>query len=130
MARRYFLIGLLLAVCLLLLKPAVVKTDSCARLLVLLRWQSGAIRFINSVTEKPVTIRFRIGGLFHAFSVSTDEATEAYYTHGLYVMDAAVATEATDVLRFCSMKGIALDLGFYDFDLKDGCLEVKLLWTM
>ena len=115
---------------LLILKPAVVKLDSGSRLLVLLRWQSGEIQFVNSVTEKPVSIHFQIGGLFRQFTVSTDETTEAYYTNGLYSMNEAVSRESTHTLKFCSMKGISLTLGFYSFSLKDGCLEVKLLWTI
>lgn len=121
----------MLVVCLaLILKPAVVKLDSGSRLLVLLRWQSGKIQFVNSVTEKPVSIHFQIGGLFRHFGVVTDETTEAYYTNGLYSMNEAVSRESTNTLKFCSMKGISLTLGFYSFSLKDGCLEVKLLWTI
>jgi hypothetical protein len=117
-------------VCLLLiLKPAVIKLESGTRLLVLLRWQSGKIQFVNSVTEKPVTILFQIGGLFRNFTVLTDETTEAYYTNGLYSMNEAVSRESTNTLKFCSIKGISLTLGFYSFSLKDGCLEVDLLWT-
>ena len=115
---------------LLILKPAVVKLESGTRLLVLLRWQSGQIHFVNSVTEKPVSIHFQIGGLFQHFIVLTDETTESYYTNGLYSMNEAVSRESTNTLKFCSMKGISLSLGFYRFSLKDGCLEVELLWTI
>lgn len=122
--------GLVLVCALLILKPALIKTDNHAGLLVLFRGQSGTIRFVNSVTERGVTIHFRIGGRFQDFSVATDETTEAYYTNGLFSLDEAVSKESTDSLQFCSMKGISLSVGFYDFYLKDGCLEVKLLWTM
>ena len=132
LSRRHLLLcGLLLAAALLLLvKPAVVRTDRDSRLLVLLRWQSGEIRFTNSVTGGPVAIHFRITGQFQDFAVTTNEATEAYYTSGLYSMNEALSTNATQTLRFCSIKGIHLTLGFYHFDVKNGCLEVKLLWTM
>ena len=131
MAKRYLAIFVMVLVCLLLiLKPAVVKLESGTRLLVLLRWQSGKIQFVNSVTEKPVSIHFQIGGLFQQFTVITDETTEMYYTNGLYSMNEAVSRESTNTLKFCSMKGISLTLGFYSFSLKDGCLEVKLLWTI
>ena len=131
MTRRELIIFVIVLVCLLLiLKPAVVKLESGSRLLVLLRWQSGKIQFVNSVTEKPVTIHFKIKGLFQQFRVVTDETTEAYYTNGLYSMNEAVLRESTNTLKFCSMKGISLTLGFYRFSLKDGCLEVKLLWTI
>ena len=131
MTKRFLLITAIVLVCLLLiLKPAVVTLESSTRLLVLLRWQTGKIQFVNSVTEKPVSIHFQIGGLFQQFTVLTDETTEAYYTNGLYSMNEAVSRESTNALKFCSMKGISLTLGFYSFFLKDGCLEVKLLWTM
>lgn len=130
MTKRYLVIFVMVLVCLLLiLKPAVVKLESGTRLLVLLRWQSGKIQFVNSVTEKPVTIHFQIGGLFQKFTVITDETTESYYTNGLYSMNEAVSRESTNTLKFCSIKGISLTLGFYSFSLKDGCLEVELLWT-
>lgn len=130
MGKRAPVIGGLLVGCLLLvLKPAVVKTDNHAGLLVLFRGQSGVIRFVNSVTERPVAIHFRIGGLFQDFSVATDETTEAYYTNGLFSLNEAVSKESTEALCFCSMQGISLKLGFYNLYLKGGCLEVKLLWT-
>jgi hypothetical protein len=132
MSRSLLLIcGLFLPACLiLLLKPAVVKTGDHSRLLVLLRWQSGDIRFINSVTGRPVRIHFRIRDRFRDFVVTTDETTEDYYTSGLYSMNEALSKDAERNLRFCSIIGLHLRLGFYQFDLKDGCLEVKLLWTM
>jgi hypothetical protein len=130
MRKSALVISGLLVVCLLLvLKPALIKTDDRTGLLVLFRGQSGAIRFVNSVTERPVTIRFRIGERFKNFSFATDETTEAYYTNGLFPLNETVSEESTEVLRFCSMKGISLSLGFYDFYLKDGCLEVRLLWA-
>ena len=130
MGKRALVMGSLFVGCLLLfLKPAVVKTDDHAGLLVLFRGQSGVIHFVNSVTEKPVAIHFRIGSRFQDFSVVTDETTEAYYTSGLFSLNKAVSRESTEALRFCSMKGISLKLGFYDLYVKGGCLEAKLLWT-
>jgi len=131
MTKRYLLItATVLVGLLLILKPAVVKLESGTRLLVLLRWQSGKIQFVNSVTEKPVSIHFQIGGLFQQFTVLTDETTESYYTNGVYSMNEAVSRESTNTLKFCSIKGISLTLGFYSFSLRDGCLEVNLLWTI
>ena len=60
--------------------------------------------------------------------MTTDETTEAYYTHGVYAMNAVVSKEATDVLQFCSQNGIELILGFYEFHLEGECMEVELLW--
>ncbi len=128
MVKHFLILGLLLICLVSVLKPAVVKTEDHSGLLVLLRWQSGQIRFVNSVTGSPVVIHFRIGDLFHDFVMSTDETTEAYYTNGVYSMKEVLATDSTDTLQFCSVNGIKLTLGFYDFDVKDGCLEVRLLW--
>jgi hypothetical protein len=128
MAKYWLILGLLLICLVSGIKPAVVRTEDHSRLLVLLRWQSGQIRFVNSVTGRPVVIHFRIGSLFHDFAVRTDETTEEYYTNGLYSLNEVVAEESTDMLRLCSIKGIRLTLGFYDLEVEDGCLEIKLLW--
>jgi hypothetical protein len=45
-------------------------------------------------------------------------------------MNATVAKESIDQLSFCSMRGISLRIGFYTFSVKDGCLEVTLVWTL
>jgi phosphate-selective porin len=68
-------------------KPAVIRTDRDTRLAVFFRFQSGDIRFVNSVTGQPVHIDFCIGRRFQAFSVRTDETTEDYYTNGTYDMN-------------------------------------------
>jgi hypothetical protein len=68
--------------------------------------------------------------MFQEFSVTTDPLTESYYTSGTYSINAMAAAEKTAVLRLCSIRGISLKLGFYDIELKDGCLEVRLLWTI
>ncbi len=131
MNRRRLAIAAIAAVCILgLCKPAVIRTDRDTRLAVLFRWQSGDIQFVNSVTGRPVFIGFRLGRRFQAFSVLTDETTEAYYTNGTYDMNTRASQETTDQLRFCSVKGISLRLGFYTYSIKDGCLEVTLLWTL
>ena len=75
-------------------------------------------------------IRFRIGCVFQHFSVSAAPMTESYYTSGTYPMNALAAAEKTAVLRLCSMRGISLKLGFYDMEINDECLEVRLLWTI
>jgi len=131
MTWRTFLIGGALLVGLVaVVKPAIVRTDNHARLLVLLRWQSGTVRFVNSVTERPVAIHFRVGGTFRDFSAATDAGTEEYYTGGMYRMNEAISVESLPSLRFCSIKGISVTIGFYDIRLNDGCLEVDLLWTI
>jgi hypothetical protein len=130
MGRRVFLaLCLFLAGLAAVVKPAILQTDGGARLLLLWRGQTGSIRFVNSVTGEPVAIDFRIGRLFQNFSVATDATTEAYYTHGVYPMGAALAAESNRSLKFCSSTGIKLRLGFYHVHLQDGCLEARLLWT-
>ncbi|OQX27171.1 MAG: hypothetical protein BWK80_06670 [Desulfobacteraceae bacterium IS3] len=131
MRKRLFLI-FIAPVCLFpILRPAVITTDDHTGLLMLLRWQSGHIRFVNSVTEKPVMIHFRIRDKFRDFLFLTDETTENYYTSGFCDLNESLSAEATDTLRFCSVKGMSLRLGWHEFYLKDGgCLEVKLLWSL
>jgi hypothetical protein len=131
MRRRACLVGgALLLGLMAVAKPAILRTDNQVRLLVLLRWQSGTVRFVNSVTERPVVIHFRVAGTFRDFSVVTDAGTEEYYTSGMYSMNAAVSVESLPRLRFCSIKGMSVAIGFYDFQLNDGCLEVELLWII
>ncbi|MBU2622402.1 MAG: hypothetical protein KKD92_08815 [Proteobacteria bacterium] len=131
MRKRFVIIcGITMAIFLLLVKPAVIRTENETRLAVLFRWQTGTISFINSVTGQPVVIRFTIRNQFQNFSVSADETTEAYYSHGVYDLNQAVSCESTSRLKFCSMKGIMLNMGFYTLTVKDGCLEVDLLWTL
>ncbi len=110
-------------------RPAVVTTDGGARVLVLLRGQSGRIRFVNSVTGRPVEIDFRVGTRFEDFAMRTDPATEEYYTNGLYAVNAVVSRDATSALRFCSVSGIHLSVGFHELDARGGCLEITLPWT-
>ncbi len=110
-------------------RPAVVATDAGARVIVLLRGQSGRIRFVNSVTGRPVEIDFRVGTAFHDFAMRTDSATEEYYTSGLYAVNEVASRDSTSALRFCSVNGIHLSVGFHELDARDGCLEVTLPWT-
>jgi hypothetical protein len=121
--------GLLLIGFAVLVKPACLRTDAGDRLMVLWRGQTGSIRFTNSVTGRPVVIDFEIGRLFRHFAVATDPTTEAYYTHGVYALEPALAAESTRRLHFCSSTGMELRFGFYDIPLQGGCLEATLLWT-
>jgi hypothetical protein len=131
MAARRLVIGGICTLCLLvLIKPAVLESDRGERLLILFRWQSGSLRFTNSVTGHPVAISFRIGGRFEDFQVATDGGTEAYYTSGLYSMNEAASRDAAADLQLCSMTGISLGVGFYQVHLRDGCLKLRLLWTI
>ena len=113
-----------------LLRPVIIRTDETSHLAVFPRRRTGEIRFVNSVTGMPVTINFVILDRFRQFSVQTDETTRAYYSHGVYDLDATLADEATTSLKFCSMKGMTLRLGFSTYTIQDGCLEAELLWIM
>ncbi len=61
--------------------------------------------------------------------VATDAATEAYSTNGVYAVNEVLPREATSALRFCSVNGIHLSVGFHELDARNGCLEVSLPWT-
>lgn len=112
-----------------LVRPARVTTEAGSSLVVLLRGQAGRIRFVNSVTGRPVEIDFHVGARFDRFAMKTDALTEQYYTGGVYAVNDVVSRDATDALRFCSMSGIHLSLGFHELDARGGCLEVTLPWT-
>lgn len=127
MRRRLLLVAVVvLGAAAALVRPAVATTDTGSRLLLLVRGQSGSIRFVNSITHRPVEIDFRIGSRFERFDMRTDAGTEEYYSAGLYPVNDVASRDATRVLRFCSMAGMHLTLGFHELDIKDGCLEVKL----
>ena len=99
MRKRFVTIcGITLAILFLLVKPAVIRTENETRLAVLFRWQTGTISFVNSVTDQPVVIRFTVRSQFQNFSVSADETTKAYYSHGVYDLNQAVSGESTNRL--------------------------------
>ncbi len=129
-ARRLAAAGLLALGLAAAAKPAYVTGDGAEGWILLWRGQSGEIRFVNSVTERPVEIRFRVGRRFEGFAVATDPGTESYYTGGAYALNELAAGEATEVIRLCSMRGIELRVGFHERHVAGGCLEVRLLWTL
>ncbi|MEJ5359542.1 MAG: hypothetical protein WHT06_12820 [Desulfobacterales bacterium] len=111
-------------------RPALVVGEDSSRRILLWHGQSGEIRFLHSVTDRPVTIRFRLGRRFEAFSVATDPLTESTYTAGVYLWNDRVGEEQTELLRLCSLRGIDLRLGSHELHIAGGCLEVRLLWTL
>jgi len=130
-ARRWAAAGLLLALGFAAAaRPAFVTGDGAEGWMLLWRGQRGEIRFVNSVTEKPVEIRFRVGRRFEGFSVATDPLTESYYTAGAYALNELASGEAVEAIRLCSMRGIDLRVGFHERHVAGGCLEVRLLWTL
>lgn len=112
------------------IQPAVVIQNESKTIAIFWRFQQGSLRFINSVTGKPVLIRFRIQKAFSDFRMETDELTEQYYTSGTYHINSPLHRESTKVLHCCSMKGMALSIGNRTWQIDDGCLEVRLIWTL
>lgn len=112
-----------------LLKPAQIVGQNGSSRVLFWRYEKGTIRFVNSVTLKPVTIHFRVRGQFSDFSMETDEETENYYTSGTYAIDPVLSRQKTSSLKLCSIHGIALSVGDDRWEIQDGCVEVTLLWT-
>ena len=123
------LLGIVLAAVGLFLKPAQVVLGDRSTVVVFRRFQEGSIHFVNSVTQKPVTIHFRVRSVFSDFSMETDEETENYYTSGTYAIDPVLSRQTSSTLKLCSMQGIILSVGDDRWEIQDGCLEVTLLWT-
>jgi hypothetical protein len=112
------------------IQPAVVIQNESKTIAIFWRYQDGSLRFINSVTGKPVLIRFRIQKAFSDFRMETDELTEQYYTAGTYTINGPLHRESTKELHCCSMKGMILSIGDRTWLIDDGCLEVRLIWTL
>lgn len=129
MARRLlWLSAVLVLAAAALLRPVAVRGDALNRTVWLWAWQSGSATFTNSVTLAPVRIDFGLASGFDHFSMTTDEKTEQYYTGGSYDIDARLAGQRTNALRYCSMVGITVRLGTQRFQIVNGCLELKALW--
>lgn len=122
----------LLAACIVgfFVKPAVVIQNGAQRLTLFWRFQEGTIHFINSVTDRPVDIHFRITSMFSDFRMATDELTEQYYTAGGYDVNERLKPETTSILQSCSMKGIDLTIGNHQWHIEGGCVEVRLIWKL
>jgi hypothetical protein len=102
--------------------------DQGSETLWLWAWQKGSVSFINSVTGRPVEIRFQIPWHFSWFSAQTDSGTEEYYTAGEYRWDRRLAQEHKKRLQYCSEVGITMILGGYVFRVRGGCLQASLVW--
>jgi hypothetical protein len=91
-------------------------------------WDKGKVEFVNSVTGGKVDIYFSLTHEFDHFYMKTDEKTENYYTDGTYDINERLKSERRRTLSFSSMKGIKLTLADKVFNIKNGSLEVQLLW--
>ncbi len=111
-------------------KPAVVTQNGSETVAFFWRFQQGHLHFINSVTDRPVDIHFRITSTFSNFRMVTDELTEQYYTAGWYDVNEQLRPEVTPVLRSCSIRGMTLTIGNHEWHVEGGCLEVRLIWTL
>lgn len=109
-------------------RPVAVRGDSGQRTLWLWAWQSGSVRFTNSVTHVPVRIDFRLGWGFDRFDMITDEKTVHYYTSGSYDIAPVLAQQRTRLLDYCSIVGMDIRLGRHRFHVADGCLHLRALW--
>lgn len=119
---------LVLTAAALLLRPVSVQGDAFKQTVWLWAWQSGQVRFVNSVTQTPVRIDFGLFNGFSGFNMHTDELTEQYYTHGSYAIDQRLFGEHSQRLHYCSMVGMSVQLGSRLFQVSDGCLEIRILW--
>ncbi len=93
-------------------------------------WQKGSVEFINSVTGRPVVIRFKMPWYFSDFSVRTDPGTEEYYTAGVYAWNEQLLKERTRIIQYCSEVGITLTLGGKVYHEQGGCIRATLLWPL
>jgi hypothetical protein len=110
-------------------RPVIVTSDKGKEFYLFWSWDRGKIEFINSVTGGKVDIYFSLSKDFSNFSMSTNEATENYYTDGTYDINERLKKERRTSLSFASMKGIKLTLGDRAFEIKHGSLKVELLWS-
>lgn len=91
-------------------------------------WQVGQVRFINSVTGRPVLIRFGLRHDFSDFQMITDPDTEGYYTLGEYRINTRLRHERLRALNYCSVVGIAVRIGDHQWNINQSCLSAQLLW--
>jgi hypothetical protein len=86
------------------------------------------VQFINSVTHGPVTITFYPVFRFGCFSMTTDEATEDYYTFGTYRMSGVLSGENRGSMVFCSEEGMVISIGGRNYEVKGECKKISLIW--
>jgi hypothetical protein len=111
-----------------LIRPVKVTNEDGAVTLWLWAWQRGRIDFINSITNRPVSIGFGMPWRFSNFSARTDGGTEDYYTAGLYRWNEAMAKERTRSIRYCSEVGVSIAFGKKSIHARGGCIKADLLW--
>lgn len=105
-----------------------VSGDHGQATLIVWAWQAGGIEFINSITGRPVSIRFALPWRFGSFRASADPGTEEYYTSGEYAWNRRLAGESAASLQCCSEVGITVSLGGRSFHEQGGCVRLSLVW--
>lgn len=123
-------IWLLLAVSLLLFIPRVLSLSHDDKKELFLAHPLTQVRvyFTNSVTKRPVEIRFRPLFYFQGFEMLSDPETRAYYTFGTYEIAKRLSKERRSQLSFCSEEGIQIRISGRVYHVKSGCARVELLW--
>ncbi len=91
-------------------------------------WDKGEVNFTNSVTGGKVKIIFDFKKGFNDYKMITDEKTENYYTSGTYDINKFLQKEKENKMFFCSIVGMKLKFGKYNFILKNNCATVEVLW--
>ncbi len=86
------------------------------------------IRFINSVTKRPVVISFRPIYYFGNFKMLTDKDTEDYYTSGSYPISFEFLKKEKRSFTSCSGLGLGLEIGESTFMVVSDCIHIKILW--
>jgi hypothetical protein len=111
-------------------RPVRISRDHGSGIVWLWAWQKGQVVFINSVTGRPVNIRFKMLWHFDGFSARTDSGTEEYYTAGGYSWNERLAGEQTREITYCSEVGISLILGGKVYQEQGDCIRISLLWPL
>ncbi|GGL91428.1 hypothetical protein GCM10010840_31910 [Deinococcus aerolatus] len=91
-------------------------------------WQDAQVSFTNSVTRRPVLIKFDLRRDFSDFQMITDFDTEGYYTGGEYRINDRLKGQQERTLQYCSVVGMQLRIGEQQWNIKQSCLTAKLLW--
>lgn len=86
------------------------------------------VSFTNSVTKRPVEIRFKPLFYFQGFEMLSDPDTISYYTFGTYELNRRLSGEKRVSLSFCSEEGIELRVLWKKKLIKGGCAKLEILW--
>ncbi len=111
-----------------IIRPIKIVTENFEKIIICWVWDRGEVDFTNSVTGGKVKIIFNMKNGFNNFKMITDEKTENYYTSGTYDINKFLIKEKKNEMFFCSIIGMRIKLGSYQFLLKNNCASVEVLW--